>query len=65
MVGRKTERKDGMEPVTALVPPDEKMLIRKAAFLSDRSVSAFVREAAMKAAQRVAKNTLVALDKAA
>lgn len=65
MVARKANAKDEVLKLTALVSLEERKLVRQAAFLSEQSVAQFIRAAAVKAAQRVAKQTLVALDKAA
>lgn len=52
-------------PQSVVFSLDERRMVREAAFLSEQSISAFIRAAAVKAAQRVAKQTLVALQKAA
>lgn len=52
-------------PQTVVFTEDERQQVREAAFLSDQSASAFIRAAAVKAAQRVARQTLKALDRAA
>lgn len=52
-------------PQSVVFSLDERRLVREAAFLSEQSISAFIRAAAVKAAQRVAKQTLVAMQKAA
>lgn len=40
-------------PLSVAMTGDERLLVRRAAYLSDESVSAFMRAAAVKAAQRV------------
>lgn len=52
-------------PQSVVFSLDERRLVREAAHLSEQSISAFIRAAAVKAAQRVAKQTLVAMQKAA
>lgn len=43
-------------PISVEFGPDGRQQVRLAAFLSERSLSAFVREAALKAADRVVNN---------
>ena len=61
-----TANGDGLtERVSVALDPSEKRVLKKAAFLSDESVSSFIRAAAVKAAQRVARQALRGLDRAA
>jgi uncharacterized protein (DUF1778 family) len=43
--------------LSVAVPPSDQRLIRRAAFLSDRSVSAFIREASAQAAARTVQES--------
>jgi uncharacterized protein (DUF1778 family) len=52
-------------PLSVVLTVGERETVREAARLSEQSVSAFIRAAAVKAAQRVAKQTMKALDRAA
>lgn len=67
MTTRKTKGEGAVlvAPQSVVFSLDERRLVREAAYLSEQSISAFIRAAAVKAAQRVAKHTLVAMQKAA
>lgn len=52
-------------PQSVVFTLDERRAVREAAYLSEQSISAFIRAAAVKAAQRVAKQTLTAMQRAA
>ena len=43
-------------PISVEFPPEGRQLIRKAAYLSEQSLSAFVRAAALKAAARTVQD---------
>lgn len=52
-------------PQSVVFTLDERRMVREAAYLSEQSISAFIRAAAVKAAQRVTKTAPVALKRAA
>ncbi|MFN9086722.1 MAG: hypothetical protein ACK6DP_05115 [Gemmatimonas sp.] len=63
--GKKGDGAVLVAPLSVVLSVDERRLVREAAFQSEMSVSAFIRAAAVKAAQRVARQALRAMDRAA
>lgn len=53
----KTSQVNPLKRLAVAMPQSEQRLIRRAAFLSDRSVSAFIRKAAADAAARTVKKS--------
>ena len=63
--GKKADGAVLTAPQSVVFSLDERRSVRQAAHLSDQSVSAFIRAAAVKSAQRVLRQSLSALDRAA
>lgn len=55
-MARATEKQKLGAPISVEFPADGRQMIRKAAYLSEQSLSAFVRAAALKAAEAVTDN---------